>query len=168
MKVLFIRHGEAEHNVAIAEARRLGHSVPEAMGAAALLDARLTAAGRAQAEALQERLAPLGVELVATSPLRRCLQTTRLAFGDAVRPPARPSPCWTRCGSATASSPASATAAARRCWRPWPAGGWPCARCPGRTPCGARTCTSQRARCWAVLGRCCSGSWAGTSGPSPS
>jgi broad specificity phosphatase PhoE len=46
------------------------------------LDAPLTDAGRKQARALADTVAPLGVQLVVASPLRRALQTALHAFGD--------------------------------------------------------------------------------------
>ena len=46
------------------------------------LDAPLTDAGRKQAMALADSVAPLGVRLVVASPLRRALQTALHAFGD--------------------------------------------------------------------------------------
>jgi broad specificity phosphatase PhoE len=64
MRLLLIRHGES---VANAEGRLQGH-----------LDVLLSDRGRRQAERLAEKLAPLGVEALYTSPLRRAAETAEI------------------------------------------------------------------------------------------
>ncbi len=64
MRLLLIRHGES---VANAEGRLQGH-----------LDVLLSDRGRRQAECLAEKLAPLGVEALYTSPLRRAAETAEI------------------------------------------------------------------------------------------
>jgi broad specificity phosphatase PhoE len=64
MRLLLIRHGESLAN---AEGRLQGH-----------LDIPLSDRGRRQAERLGERLAPLGVEALYTSPLRRARETAEI------------------------------------------------------------------------------------------
>jgi broad specificity phosphatase PhoE len=67
MRLLLIRHGES---VANAEGRLQGH-----------LDIPLSGRGRQQAELLAERLAPLGVESLYTSPLLRAKGTAQIVAG---------------------------------------------------------------------------------------
>jgi broad specificity phosphatase PhoE len=68
-EILLVRHGETEWS---ATGRHTG-----------LSDVPLTEAGREQAQALGERLADREPVLVLTSPLKRALDTCRLAgFGD--------------------------------------------------------------------------------------
>ncbi len=64
MRLLLIRHGES---VANAEGRLQGH-----------LDVLLSDRGRRQAECLAQKLAPLGVEALYTSPLRRAAETAEI------------------------------------------------------------------------------------------
>ncbi|GAB7360981.1 hypothetical protein MBLNU230_g0964t1 [Neophaeotheca triangularis] len=70
-KIFLTRHAQAEHNV------DLDYSIP---------DAPLTPLGKKQATALAPRVAHLSdkIDLVASSPLMRTLQTTKLGWGDAV------------------------------------------------------------------------------------
>eukprot|EP00747_Dinoflagellata_sp_TGD_P169851 gnl/TRDRNA2_/TRDRNA2_199902_c0_seq1.p1 gnl/TRDRNA2_/TRDRNA2_199902_c0~~gnl/TRDRNA2_/TRDRNA2_199902_c0_seq1.p1 ORF type:complete len:208 (-),score=43.18 gnl/TRDRNA2_/TRDRNA2_199902_c0_seq1:97-720(-) len=74
-RFLFTRHGEAAHNPLINAKRK-------AEGRA-LLDPELTEKGVEQATALRARIREEvpDLTLVVTSPLRRALQTTLLAFG---------------------------------------------------------------------------------------
>jgi broad specificity phosphatase PhoE len=64
MRLLLIRHGESLAN---AEGRLQGH-----------LDIPLSDRGRRQAERLGERLAPLGVDALYTSPLRRANESAEI------------------------------------------------------------------------------------------
>jgi len=67
MRLLLIRHGES---VANAEGRLQGH-----------LDIPLSDRGRRQAELLADRLAPLGVQALYTSPLLRAKGTAEIVAG---------------------------------------------------------------------------------------
>lgn len=76
-KFIFVRHGEAQHNVA-------AHG-PE--GDAAYLnpaykDARLTDAGKAQAKATGEALLAYNIIDIWSSPLTRCIQTSDEIFEE--------------------------------------------------------------------------------------
>jgi broad specificity phosphatase PhoE len=64
MRLLLIRHGES---IANAEGRLQGH-----------LDVLLSDRGRRQADCLGEKLAPLGVEALYSSPLRRAAETAEI------------------------------------------------------------------------------------------
>lgn len=70
--VHFVRHGQAEHNVALAK----GGSGPQHV------DSRLTKCGEEQAEGIARTLEKDAEwpDIVLTSPLRRCLRTALLAF----------------------------------------------------------------------------------------
>ena len=80
--LFFVRHGEAEHNPFIVQGKaekndellRAGRSI---------LNPRLTAAGRKQAQALAEELAHSNAQfdLVVTTPLARAIETAHIAFG---------------------------------------------------------------------------------------
>jgi broad specificity phosphatase PhoE len=78
--VYLIRHGQGVHN---SRARDIGRS---AYSDESLLDAPLDEIGRKQASALGEHLRDSGlpIELVVVSPLRRTLETAKLAFGGTV------------------------------------------------------------------------------------
>lgn len=65
-RVLFLRHGEGQHNLRDEE-------VPDAM---------LTAYGRTQAESWKGVIGTFGAEVVLVSPLRRAVETACLAFAD--------------------------------------------------------------------------------------
>lgn len=70
--LIFVRHGETEHN---AKMLFQGH-----------LDAPLNARGRAQAAAAAERLRPVDLERCYTSDLQRASETARIIVGhDALR-----------------------------------------------------------------------------------
>jgi len=92
-KIHFIRHAEGHHNVATGESGTndcLLHGPGEPGSAHAMYDARLTAKGIAQAEALKEHLRsrPSGgrsftaFDLVVCSPLTRTLETALHIFGE--------------------------------------------------------------------------------------
>ncbi|CAE7240548.1 PGM [Symbiodinium sp. CCMP2592] len=70
--VHFARHGQAEHNVALAQ----GRSAPQHV------DSRLTKCGEEQAAGIARTLEKDAdwPDIVLTSPLRRCLRTALLAF----------------------------------------------------------------------------------------
>ncbi len=70
--IIFIRHGEAKHNVMI----RKGMNEE----GRALHDPRLTAAGRKQARKLAAKMSTRNVDLVIASPMKRTLQTALLIF----------------------------------------------------------------------------------------
>ncbi len=72
--IVFIRHGEAEHNVLLKEKRYAD--------AKALRDPHLTELGKAQAAALGEKLAGRHFDRIISSPLIRALETTRIVFSD--------------------------------------------------------------------------------------
>lgn len=78
--VFWIRHGHSEYNAEQERALASCQNVNTALKHKRFFDTPLSVTGRAQAEALGERMHALGVELVATSPLRRALQTAALAF----------------------------------------------------------------------------------------
>jgi broad specificity phosphatase PhoE len=77
--VHLVRHGEGEHNVACAL------SGPSCYKNEVLRDAPLTAAGRAQARALGERMRATGAtaELIYVSPMLRTLQTAEILIDAA-------------------------------------------------------------------------------------
>ncbi|PPJ56452.1 hypothetical protein CBER1_05491 [Cercospora berteroae] len=70
-RIILTRHAQAEHNV------DLDYTIH---------DAPLTALGKKQAQALVPQISEIAkeVDLVATSPLKRTLQTTRLGWGPAI------------------------------------------------------------------------------------
>jgi len=83
--VYLIRHAEATHNQRFREAAEQPERHDELKAAGYNVeDSPLTAAGVAQAAQLREKLREEeGFGLVVSSPMRRALQTTRAAFGDA-------------------------------------------------------------------------------------
>lgn len=83
LQVTFIRHAEGTHNAAYEST-----GDPAAFQHADHLDALLTDTGRAQANALAEVLVASGfaADLVVASPLRRALDTARIALA-ALAPP---------------------------------------------------------------------------------
>jgi broad specificity phosphatase PhoE len=81
--VVFLRHGEAEHNAAFAATGMSDESVFESM---AYFDCGLTDAGVAQCITIREKLHSLGYvfPVVVTSPLRRALATASIVAPDAL------------------------------------------------------------------------------------
>ncbi|CAJ1421316.1 unnamed protein product, partial [Effrenium voratum] len=85
-RVALIRHGHSDHNPT-------GNYSPWWLGSLFSRDTRLTARGQQQAKDLGEKRAgdphhPLqSVQVVISSPLSRCIETTLLIFGDSLEPP---------------------------------------------------------------------------------
>jgi len=73
-RVVFVRHGQAEHNMLFDLGRK--------EEARALRDPELTSVGELQSEATSHNDLLNGVELAVVSPLRRALQTARTIFKD--------------------------------------------------------------------------------------
>ncbi len=75
-KFIFLRHGEAEHNVAFHEVGESAFQDPKYQ------DAPLTEKGRGQARDVAQKLFELQILDVWTSPLTRCLQTCEELFEE--------------------------------------------------------------------------------------
>lgn len=75
-KFIFVRHGEAEHNVAFRTEGDAAFTSP------AYKDARLTAEGVKQAKATGEALADLQILDIWSSPLTRCIQTAEEIYEE--------------------------------------------------------------------------------------
>ena len=73
-KFIFVRHGEAEHNVAFHEVGNAAFTDPK------YKDARLTEEGHKQARATGEALQNLKILDLWCSPLTRCIQTAEEIF----------------------------------------------------------------------------------------
>jgi alpha-ribazole phosphatase len=74
MKIFFIRHGYAEHNAAFDE-----HQTTDVYSSHAYRHSALTTTGIVQIEAVK---LPEKPQRVYCSPLKRCIQTARIIFGD--------------------------------------------------------------------------------------
>ena len=75
-RFIFLRHGEAEHNVAF---HKEGASV---FKEEAYRDAKLTAKGIEQAIEAAKALSSLKIEAIWSSPLTRCIQTAEEVFEE--------------------------------------------------------------------------------------
>lgn len=69
MKVLFLRHGQAEHNVAFQTEGPRAYKNPRYQ------DSALTEVGEFQASAIAKTLSEFPIDCIFTSPLTRCIQT---------------------------------------------------------------------------------------------
>ena len=74
MKIYFIRHGHADHNAAFDE-----QQTKEVYSSHAYRHSALTTKGIGQIEAVE---LPQKPDRVYCSPLKRCIQTARIIFGD--------------------------------------------------------------------------------------
>lgn len=87
-QILLIRHGQGDHNKLFAEGR-----VEEAL---ALMDPGINEVGVRQAEVLADKLKEVlpgfGLELIISSPMKRALMTTDVAFGTPTPSPVIVSP----------------------------------------------------------------------------
>ena len=83
-RLYFVRHGEAEHNPFIVKGKADGDDQVLREGRS-ILNPRLTAKGKAQAQALAAQLKDSGevFDLCVTTPLARAIETAQLAFGSA-------------------------------------------------------------------------------------
>jgi broad specificity phosphatase PhoE len=78
-----IRHGESEHNLAIKETLLADGSVDlTTKFNPTYIDALMTKTGREQAEAAAKTMADKKVKYVICSPIRRCIETAKIAFKD--------------------------------------------------------------------------------------
>ena len=75
-KFIFVRHGEAQHNVAFRE------KGPPAFEDPANRDAPLTPTGIEQARATGKTLTPLKIAAIWSSPLKRCIQTAEEIYEE--------------------------------------------------------------------------------------
>jgi len=85
-KLFFVRHGEAEHNPFIVKGKADGDDAVLREGRS-IVNPRLTAKGKEQAEALAAQLkeSVSTFDLCVTTPLARAVETAHLAFGGAAK-----------------------------------------------------------------------------------
>jgi bisphosphoglycerate-dependent phosphoglycerate mutase len=81
-KAFLIRHGQSKFNVSENAALEKGLSVYEYKFNETLVDAGISKLGRLQAEQAGKSLVQENIKIVFTSPLRRCMETTRYIFKD--------------------------------------------------------------------------------------
>eukprot|EP00933_Yihiella_yeosuensis_P008119 TRINITY_DN113437_c0_g1_i1.p1 TRINITY_DN113437_c0_g1~~TRINITY_DN113437_c0_g1_i1.p1 ORF type:complete len:213 (-),score=50.39 TRINITY_DN113437_c0_g1_i1:186-824(-) len=83
-RLFFVRHGEAAHNPLITKGKEEGDAAILREGRS-ILNPRLTAKGKEQAEALKNQITADGMkfDLLVTTPLARAIETSYLAFADA-------------------------------------------------------------------------------------
>jgi len=86
-KLYFIRHGQSYYNVAQMVAKKTEHEVKtgDDLGVKfdyGLIDCSISDLGRTQCAEAAEKVKSINVKFVISSPLRRCLETTRLIFKD--------------------------------------------------------------------------------------
>jgi broad specificity phosphatase PhoE len=74
--IIFIRHGEAEHNVGFEEYGEEAYSFED------YKFSNLTEKGKEQSLTLKSKLDEFNFDLIVTSPLDRCIQTTDILFTE--------------------------------------------------------------------------------------
>lgn len=78
--IFLIRHAESEFNIHAKKAREAGEDLLPLKYLPELVDCSISPNGVEQAQTVSKKLAQENITIVITSPLRRCLQTTKLLF----------------------------------------------------------------------------------------